>query len=89
MTFKNSFRLALIWLLSLFAVGAWAQGRRGQQPGLDNVTVIVSVISGDDIGFRVESWNGNVPEGRWVVRSPMSNGRWVEPLSSVGAQPIK
>ena len=91
MTLKNWISVALIWVVSLFGVGAWAQNRAGQQPGLDNdrATVVVSVLSGQDIGFRVESWNGNVPEGRWVVRSPQSNGRWVEPIAISAVQPIR
>jgi hypothetical protein len=91
MTFRASVGLAVMWILSLFVVATWAQSRTGQQPGLgdDPATVVLSVISGEDIGFRVESWNGNVPEGRWVVRSPLSNGRWVEPVAAPAVRPIR
>jgi hypothetical protein len=60
MTLKNWISVAVIWAVSLVGVGAWAQNRAGQQPGGDNdrVTVVVSVISGQDIGFRVETSNG-------------------------------
>ena len=40
-----------------------------------------TVISGDDLGFRVETDRGGVPTGRLVVRV---NGQWVEPRFSPG-----
>ena len=90
MTLKKVISVAVI-SVGLLAVVAWAQNRAGQPPGLDNdrLTVVVSVISGQDVGFRVETWNGNIPEGRWVVRGPQSNGRWVEPVVIGGVQPIR
>ena len=33
------------------------------------------VISGSDIGFRPEGWNGKARTGIWLVRI---NGEWVE-----------
>jgi hypothetical protein len=42
-----------------------------------------TVLAGPDIGFRVESQRGNVPEGRIVVRI---NGQWVEPRFSPGVR---
>jgi hypothetical protein len=40
-----------------------------------------TVISGGDVGFRVDRWEGNTPIGRWVVRS---DGKWVEPKTIGG-----
>jgi hypothetical protein len=85
MTFSKWVAVAVTWVVSLVVV-AWAQGPGGR-PGSDEPTVVVSVIEGDDIGFRVESWNDNVPVGRWVVRSPVSGGRWVEPISAISVRP--
>jgi hypothetical protein len=39
-----------------------------------------TVISGNDIGFRVERWEGDTPVGRWVVRK---DGKWVEPRTTM------
>ena len=78
--------LALVWLLSMFAVGAWASGQappqavplppagappaRGVPPAQDDPA---RIISGNDIGFRVEDVKSNRLVGRFVVRV---NGQW-------------
>jgi len=80
--------LALVWLLSMFAVGAWASGQappqavplppagappaRGVPPAQDDPA---RIISGNDIGFRVEDVKSNRLVGRFVVRV---NGQWRE-----------
>jgi hypothetical protein len=74
-------KLALAWMLSLVAVGAIAsvltsaQGRLplpGQPPLMTEGTTI---LSGSDIGFRMERIQDGVPIGTVVVRV---DGRWVE-----------
>jgi hypothetical protein len=64
-----SFRLfvAGLWIASLIgaAAVAAAQARRDA----------AAVISGSDIGFRPEGWNGKARTGTWLVRI---NGEWVE-----------
>ena len=78
--------LALVWLLSMFAVGTWASGQappqavplppagappaRGVPPAQDDPA---RIISGNDIGFRVEDVKNNRLVGRFVVRV---NGQW-------------
>jgi hypothetical protein len=42
------------------------------------------VLSGADVGFRVEGMIFDVPVGRLVVRL---NGQWVEPQFGSGASP--
>ena len=80
--------LALVWLLSMFAVGTWASGQappqatplppaplppaRGLPPAQDDPA---RIISGSDIGFRVEDVKSNRLVGRFVVRV---NGQWRE-----------
>ena len=68
---KVSF-LALVWLLSMFAVGTWASGQAPVPPGQDDPG---KIISGNDIGFRVEDVKNNRLVGRFVVRV---NGQWRE-----------
>ena len=68
--------LVVIWLVSLVGVGVWAQ-TQFEQP---------RVISGSDLGFRVER-QGSVgsPIGRLVVRM---NGKWVEAGFAVGVAKV-
>ncbi len=42
-----------------------------------------AVINGAEVGFRVDSWEGDIPVGRWVVRS---EGKWVEPRTMGGVR---
>jgi hypothetical protein len=62
--------VAFVWLLSMFAVGAWASGQAPPQPDDPG-----RIISGNDIGFRVEDVKNNRLVGRFVVRV---NGQWRE-----------
>ena len=75
MRLRNCFVLIVLGAIWLFAAGAWARSQAGQPP-------TPMVISGADVGFQVDSWNGTVPTGRWVVRSPLTAGKWIEPQSS-------
>ena len=40
------------------------------------------VISGSDLGFRIDSERSGIPTGRFVVRI---NGQWVEVKEAIGA----
>lgn len=75
-------KLALVWMLSLLVVGAvsssvHAQRPPGQPPGLRPglLTEAPTVISGNDVGFRIERTQDGIPIGRIVVRV---DGRWVD-----------
>lgn len=61
-----------VWLTSLVGVGIWAQ-----TPGQPDQ----KVLSGGDIGFRVERQERGTPVGKLVVRV---NGQWVEAAFSAG-----
>jgi hypothetical protein len=75
-------KLAILWALSLVAVGAisslaQAQGP-GQRPGLQFnffLTESPTVVSGNDVGFRIERTQDGILIGRLVVRV---DGRWVD-----------
>jgi hypothetical protein len=43
-----------------------------------------AIISGNDIGFRPEGWNGKARTGTWMVRV---NGEWVEAQGTMRAVP--
>jgi hypothetical protein len=66
----------VLWLLSLLIVGSLvsAQTRRDAP----------AVITGQDLGFRPEGWNGKARTGTWVVRI---NGEWIEAQATVRPVP--
>jgi hypothetical protein len=68
--------VVLLWALSLLLTGVLvsAQARRDTPP----------VISGGDVGFRPEGWNGKARTGTWMVRI---NGDWVEAQSALKTVP--
>ena len=75
-------KLAIVWMLSLLVVGAvsssvYAQRPAGQPSRLPSglLTEAPTVISGHDVGFRIERTQDGIPIGRIVVRV---NGVWVD-----------
>jgi hypothetical protein len=60
--------ITLLWLLSLVVTGAVVAAQTTRRDA-------AAVISGSDIGFRPEGWNGKARTGTWLVRI---NGEWVE-----------
>lgn len=66
----------VLWLLSLGVVGRLVSAQTRREPP--------AVISGQDLGFRPEGWNGKARTGTWVVRI---NGEWVEAQSAVKTVP--
>jgi hypothetical protein len=69
--------LVVIWVASLVAVGALLHAQAPMPDGKTTPTV----IAGNDLGFRVDRYNGSTPVGTLVVRV---NGQWVEADFSVG-----
>jgi hypothetical protein len=74
---KISARLVVI-LLVLVASGTWILAQSVQPK-----PVFPTVISGNDIGFRMEGQKGSRPTGRLVVRI---GGQWVEPEFAMGVK---
>ena len=68
---------------------AWASAQGTQPPGRTGPTpmdlVAPTVISGSDLGFRIEGNKGSRPVGRLVVRI---EGRWVEASISRVGEPL-
>ena len=76
---RRHWTIAVLWAISLIVVGALsasAQAQRGR-PGLNLLTVEPTVVSGNDVGFRIERTQYGVPVGKIVVRV---DGRWVDTL---------
>jgi hypothetical protein len=74
-------KLALLWVLSLLAVGAISSSAQAQRPGgrpglpFNFLTESPTVVSGNDVGFRIERTQDGIPVGRLVVRV---EGHWVD-----------
>jgi hypothetical protein len=75
-------KIAILWALSLVVVSALsssAQTQRGGRPGPDRATESPTVVSGSDVGFRIERTQDGIPVGKVVVRV---DGRWVDTATS-------
>ncbi len=75
MTFPGRVTFVLLWFALLVVIGviASAQGRPERpDPG--------QIISGNDIGFRPEGWDGKARTGTWLVRI---DGEWVEAKDAI------
>jgi len=68
MTLRSRCIVAVLWVVSLVVAGAVAAAQTSRREP-------AAVISGSDIGFRPEGWNGKARTGTWLVRI---NGEWVE-----------
>jgi len=76
MTITSRFVIALLWLASLAVVGTIASAQTRRESG--------AVLSGDNIGFRPEGWNGKARTGTFVVKV---NGEWVDAQSVMRTVP--
>lgn len=85
-------KLAALWALSLVVVGAVSSSAQvSRRPGstLADLPIITNdsvVISGNDVGFRIERTVDGIPIGKVVIRV---DGRWVDtaaPLLERGRQ---
>ena len=78
--------LVVLLVVSMFGVGIWAAAQAAlpqRPPQSGPAGEPPTVISGSDIGFRVENRRGNTAVGRFVVRI---NGQWLDVEESVVAK---
>jgi hypothetical protein len=85
---RRSIAAALV-LATVFVVvssGFWAHAQVivPQVPSPPPGPQVLNVISGDDLGFLVDHWEGDTPAGRWVIRN--AAGRWVVPKTLGGVK---
>jgi hypothetical protein len=73
---RSRYIVAVLWLISLVAVGTVMAAQTRRESG--------AVLSGDNIGFRPEGWNGKARTGTFVVKV---NGEWVEAQSVMKTVP--
>ena len=68
--------LIAVWLVSMLLVGMWAYAQAPVKPAPPlTPDEPARIISGNDIGFRVDDVRSNRLVGRFVVRV---NGQWRE-----------
>jgi hypothetical protein len=82
-------KLAIVWAVSLFAVGAISSSAQAPlQPGLrfGFLTQSPIVISGNDVGFRIDRNDDGIPSGRLVIRV---DGRWIDTGLATPAVPAR
>lgn len=79
MSLRARIGLIIFWAASVVAVGAWAHAQAPSVPA--PASQPPTVISGNDLGFRVDSRKGKTPVGTLVVRV---DGQWVEVEFAVG-----
>jgi hypothetical protein len=73
--------------IGLVAAGAWGHAqsaRTAQAFGTERMAAPI-VISGNDVGFRMEGRKGSTPVGRLVVRI---DGQWMDVESVWSSKPI-
>lgn len=76
-------KAAVVWMGSLLLLAVLASGLVAAQQG---PRVAPRILSGEDIGFRVEGTNQRGdPVGTWVIRI---NGEWREVGTSTSVRPL-
>ena len=79
MALRGRVVLVVLWIASVVMVAALASAQSRQvRPEA------APVISGADIGFRPEGWQGKARTGTFVVRI---NGEWVEAIPGASVRP--
>lgn len=84
--------IGLVWVVTVVATGLWAHAQSNPRivppprPPQTPDTEIPVIISGNDLGFRVEGWNRDgTPIGRIVVHQ---EGKWLEVTLSGRVRPL-
>jgi hypothetical protein len=76
--------VAAVWIVSILLAGllGYAQAVQVPQPGpAPRTPASPTVVFGNDVGFRVDQWQGNTPLGTLVIKM---NGEWVPVKESMG-----
>jgi hypothetical protein len=81
---KKMIVLVGAWVVSMLAAGIFGAAQvpvPQPAPRLPGIGEQPTVLSGPDLGFRVEGHKGRTPVGRFVVRV---DGQWVEIEEAAG-----
>lgn len=82
MAIKKRMLAIVFWALSLIIVGAFA---RAQTPGQRGGRTDPTIISGSDLGFRMERQVGDRVTGTFVIRI---NGNWWDVAPATTLKPL-
>jgi hypothetical protein len=89
---RKSIAVGFIWVVTLVATGLWAHAQStprvvpAPRPSPNSDNEIPTIISGNDIGFRLESWSKDgTPIGRIVVHQ---EGKWLDVTLSGRVRPL-
>jgi len=82
--------VAFVWIVTLVATGLWVHAQSNPRvvplPGQFPNNEIPQIISGADIGFRVDGWSKDgTPIGRIVVHQ---EGKWLDVTLSGRVRPL-
>jgi hypothetical protein len=80
MALRGRVVLVVLWIASVMLVAAISSSAQSRQVRPE----AAPVISGADIGFRPEGWQGKARTGTFVVRI---NGEWVEAIPGASVRP--
>jgi hypothetical protein len=80
MELRSRVLLVVLWIATVVLVGTIASSAQSRPIRPD----AAAVISGADIGFRPEGWQGKARTGTFVVRI---NGEWVEAIPGATVRP--
>lgn len=81
MSFRSLVALVVLWALSIVAAATISMAQAPET--VPSIAPIV--VSGDDVGFRIEGHRGQTPVGKIVVRI---DGQWVEAALSQLGKPM-
>lgn len=76
MSVRARLRFVLLWAASLVFVGVWASAQQVPPAAQPPQEVVPSVLSGPNIGFRLEGRSGSTPVVRIVIRKD-ANSPWI------------
>jgi len=77
--------LIVIWVASLILVAQWGHTQTAQTPKTAFDVPLGTIISGNDIGFRLDGFSSAGVTGVWMVKL---NGAWMPATASTTARPL-
>ena len=75
----------VIWAASLILVAQWGHTQTTQTPKTAFDVPLGTIISGNDIGFRLDGYSNAGVTGVWMVKL---DGAWMPATASTTARPL-
>ena len=91
MSFRSRVTLVIIWFALIFAAaGAWSYAQTTLPPQAPRAQPAApgqaqTIISGADLGFRIDRMDGQTPVGAFVIRK---DGQWVEVKEGINVRRV-